>query len=495
MDDSQKDVGTKKVLTADGRTLKETGPVERVLDRKEHDKPLADLKGYKVSRPQNLSEREHQLKCSIQDQYQSTTTTVASRAQLDSERCDYLQKAGIPHFEAVVVGEGPAGLMAALELAKKGHKTCILEARCDEGWDIRSSVMRISQPVTQYLLQSLNELEHELGKAHVFSHTKKSNLEHHKSLGKLQELLLAAPDGCEVQTDVIQRILEQYAIHKYPEDVVIHKSARTKAIDPWLQVIHTESEGGSFQVAFDNVVHADGVHGQSRTLIADQLGVKTEYQEQSVEHDGKCHCAYVQSKDFKQLTHKGINHFTKKYYDQDLLAQLNDLEWWSGFVPRTTLQKPHKDSDKVWIAGQFPKYLDPDMQLEWVRLVCRIAFSRKVSGVGVATELKDLKFIEQEGRTERSLKKSSLSKAVFDLRKKKLVNPKVDIVFGQSISVGDAAESPNFFIAEGIKSAFSDAQKLDLPIPPRDFSNVKSSDGGASSDAGFDSGYSSEGKS
>ena len=394
----------------------------------------------------------------VKDLYSSGQLTPEKRSAFSESRNQLLQEAKTPHYDVVVSGAGPAGLVAAIELAEQGNNVCVCEARDSEMWDIRSSVLTIRKSTMEHLSKALELLEERLGSDHVFSHNQKKSDTHHKSLGvirkTLEENLKSDYSTTIIQTDVLQRIYMALAKEVYPDQITIMHQASAKNFDPWLQTI--ELNNTDQPIAFDSIIHADGVRGATRRALGTELGVKTEYVEYETQYRGKAQCAYLQCPEWKKIP-MGVVDSNTIFTDQTALSKLQDMGWDHDFYPETYVLKPHIESDKLWVSGQCPENLEPEKQLEWNRLVCSLAMPRNQR-----TSLESLDYIQPNSDSERKSKKNLLGHSIFDIEKKKLQNPTVDLPFGNSISIGDAKETPNFFLYEGIENALTDAKSIKL---------------------------------
>ncbi|MRI31836.1 hypothetical protein EOPP23_02350 [Endozoicomonas sp. OPT23] len=456
-----------KTLTASGRVL-ETSRSDNKITAESHSEPKAlAIVEREISLPvtsQGELISSEQLSKIVARQYFDQAMTVGSRAELDRTRMECFRKEGIRHFPVVVAGAGPAGLMAGIEVAKQGHKVCIVEARDEGGWDIRSSVLSISSHEIDYFLELLDALELSRGKDYVFSHRKKSEPTHHKSLGKLQEKIRGNRYKTELQVDVIQRILMAAVEDLYSEQITVEKGFSIEEIEPFLQTV--QAKGSGKIIAFDNFIHADGTSGFTRLLLAQDFDIPIDETEFEHFKSGWCQCAYVHSEELEKLPASVSIDIWKAKYSSLELKKLQDLGWKSSMLPDTYLLKSHDKSRKVWVAGECPDNLSKSKQLEWNRNICKVALSQ--ARLNQAAKLEDLSIVQRAAGDERSLKKNKLSQNVFELEKAQLDSPECTLVFGKSIAIGDAAKTPVFFDGDGVSKALDDAQRIKIRKAYRD---------------------------
>ncbi len=392
----------------------------------------------------------------VKQLHESNALFGEQRASLAKQRAKLLSKEKIPHYDAVVAGAGPTGLMAAVELARKGYKVCLCEGRNEEEWDIRSSVMSLRPEATYAINQMLDALESTHGPGYVFSHRKKSDIAHPKSLASIREQV-RRNYYTNLQTDVIQRIYMDYAKTKYPDLIDIKHQARAGSFDPWIQTMDLQPSG---RIAFDSIIHADGVHGTSRQSL-EELGASLEKITVNTPFSGRCQCAYIHHPSWTEIK-TGAHLNSKEKIPADLLPKFKKLGWSSNYYPQCYIFLSHANSEKLWISGQCPTNLKPEQQLEWNALICEATVTPTRRAYLMAPT-----YVDTDSHTARGSKKENLSHAIFTVEKQKLAQPSVALPFGKSEAIGDAKETPNFFFAEGLKNADKDVKDLAIPFTPR----------------------------
>ena len=414
--------------------------------------------------PANLSPELQQLQDEVKQKHGKKQLSQAERSQLDKTRTALFQKEGIPHYNVVVAGLGPAGLMAAIKLAKEGKSVCAIESRSQEEWDIRSNGLRVPNNISKELINALgNQLEPVLGSDYVFSHKEKRDHAHHKSLKQLKERF-EKDQSCSsstVQTDVMQRIFYNLVKHIYKDNVDIKFGSAVSDLDSWLQT--AQLSDGQTAVAFDSIVHADGIRASSQKVVAKQLGLPMNYTTRKWSRQ-KAQSAYLECPaftrmDFYRFFSEGMDNVDTKFKEQ-----LRQFGWVKDQLPPGYISKPSPESKKLWIATVCPDDLTADKQLEWNRLLCRIA----MEDIDASDNLEAMKFITSNQTTGRGRKKETLSSAIFDIQKRTLKKPILNLPFGQSHAIGDAAATPIFLHGEGVRNAARNVSALRIQPPYRE---------------------------
>ena len=402
-----------------------------------------------------------QLRKEVKQLFQNNGLTTELRATLDKQRADLFRQTGVTHYNVLIAGAGPAGLLAAIDQADKGRSVCLCEGRGEGDWDIRSSVMVLHPTTAKRIENILQELTRTHDAGYVFSHKEKSDIDHPKSLTRIHdELKTCAQLGShpKLQTDVVQRIYKEYAKTRYPELIHIKHEAKAGGIDPWLQTMKLKS---SERVAFDSIIHADGVHGSSRQSLQ-ELGINSTRIQMPTPFSGQCQCAYIHHPSWT-LLHTDGNLNYRHQIPMDLLADFKKLGWDSDNFPETYAFLSNSESEKLWVCGQSPDNLKPEQQLVWNALVCKAMTSPEDRDV-----LEAPSYIKTNNQSGRGTKKEKLSHMIFTLEKSKLAEPSTTLPFGKSEAIGDARETPNFFLAEGLHKASQDVARLKMPPPYRD---------------------------
>ena len=78
------------------------------------------------------------------------------------------------NYDVIVVGGGPAGSMAALEIAKAGYSVCILEKDRDIGMPVRCGEAIGNQGLTQFFEPKKEWIAAEIKSANLISPNKKN---------------------------------------------------------------------------------------------------------------------------------------------------------------------------------------------------------------------------------------------------------------------------------------------------------------------------------
>ena len=382
------------------------------------------------------------------------------RSKLDAQRLEQLQKAGIDHYNVVISGAGPAGLIAAVAQGEKNHTVCVYEARGEDTWDVRSSVLQIKPSTIENLIDILTKLEKKVGPDFVFSHKEKRGKRHPKSLEKIKQHLTRSKrlqlQKDYIQTDVLQRIYKQYINTFYPNQVHIQYNNKLEQFDPWLQTARLSKPGKP--VAFDSIIHASGPNSDAHSRISEQLGVEAKSSNAVTTKSGRAQAAYLYHPNFKGTDYLSQNH---KVSEDDKM-QLRKSGWSENNFPGTYIFPSNPGSNKFWVCGLCPKNLTPEQQLEWNSLIFRLAMPS-----GRSKGMQDPSPIKPKDSTDRSNSKQKVSASVFDLKKRVIKKHGTELPFGKSTVIGDARETANFILGEGIANVEVHVNKLNLPQPYR----------------------------
>ena len=440
---------------------------------------LLPVKVFKVNKKIGISANSKAKKASFDEMHpakapKTATIDGTNQQQASLHREKYFAEHNVQYRkgEVLVVGAGPAGLVAACELALKGHAVTILEKRSAETWDLRSGMIGLTVGSRAYLAQCLWNLQPSLGDDFVFSHKDKRDITNQKSLKQLLKQLSenSSSNFHYLQTDVMQRILIEVAKKL---DVEIKFATEFSLAEPSLQVANC----GNSQIGFDHIIHADGSGRASRTLLEQQLFecdpqinvVNTRFKGSSqasyLRCDGieKMSLCYVHVPEFHKPPIKPENFDQNPLFKKltqtrlnDYIKQFEQLGWTgSPGIPRFLFHKTSEHSNKVWLSGQAPEGLTKEELLSWNRCILELcAESNSLKGIDFSQlHVAGAEKITNES-SERKMKKTVIGENLFDMEKNKLVEPAIKIPFGYSLSVGDANQSANFYYGEGANNAF-----------------------------------------
>ncbi|WP_299733160.1 NAD(P)/FAD-dependent oxidoreductase [uncultured Endozoicomonas sp.] len=438
------------------------GNIAPVVNNKALTTPIdrSVVKSIKVEHP--APTKINTLREQIRKAHQEGLLKGIQRTQLDALRTKQLKNAGIDHYSVVISGAGPAGLMAAISQADKNRTVCVYESRNEDTWDIRSSVLRIKTSTINNLINILSKLESKTGSDFVFSHKEKRSKTHPKSLLKIKKDLawakkLSKIDSIStIQTDVLQRIYMKYINVFYPELIHIIYSDKLEKFDPWLQTAQLSQSGKT--VAFDSIIHANGGNSDTHPKISEQLGEKIEYVKAVTHLQGRAQAAYLNHPTFNFTGHLSQNHKIV----EDEKSKLRALGWSKTTFPETYIFPANPTSRKIWICGQCPDNLTPEQHLQWNTLICQLALPAEKR-----KQLRNPSPIEIKNPTDRSQKKLKISASIFTLNKRIIKQSTTNLPFGKSTVIGDARETANFILGEGISNIERHVNSMNIPQPYR----------------------------
>ncbi len=158
----------------------------------------------------------------------------------------------------VIVGMGPAGIVSAIESAKKGNDVVIIENR---DYFTRTQRVKVDNETLDYI-EALNNLDPNTSK-------------------KDEAFLLRNKTEGTVPINELQEFLEKKLHALYPHQVKIIKGSDVKVQDINVEenVIHIEAKGKIKAVKFSHIVGADGTRREMASKINQALGDQINFQD------------------------------------------------------------------------------------------------------------------------------------------------------------------------------------------------------------------------
>jgi 2-polyprenyl-6-methoxyphenol hydroxylase-like FAD-dependent oxidoreductase len=446
-----------------------------------------------------------------------------SKEALSDARKLYFSKHQIPaervtSTPVAIIGGGPAGLAGAIQLAKEGIPSVIIEAR---GSVDRVGMMAMTKENTMFLIDCGKVLLAKDPEALV-NKTPLKNI-----MGTLESKLVAMEsdemDQPSVQTKDIQALLLNYIKNELHGTVTVHTQCKPISVNGNAQAFAYKDGGDAVHgVSFTTIIHADGAHSPSSQLLFSETDPKSTDVGSLVlnkgvgKHDvGKqpnyphVGAMFMRETNDKPILAPGVQKTVfnpLKGMAEDEMSQrferiLDELQekhgWTQKRLPIVYLMSDH-DSSRVWMAGERPEGVQTQEDLEsWFSTLAKIQFpdvtleqrigSVKVHGATVRTrDALDTKVAELQSerrhllsqentvenqrqimelereiiRFQRKIKKVKIGGATFPMTFKSVHRNEAAFGIGYdgySIKVGDAMQDPIFFFGHGTNDAMADA--------------------------------------
>lgn len=357
-----------------------------------------------------------------------------------SERSDSLEMTrDAPN---VIVGMGPGGLAAALELAEAGHRVLILEKR--EHFT-RGQKVKLDLKTVEHLLKMIDRKDYPL--AEEF----KEKIEQDEDF--LEEL---SDGGGVIEISKIQECLKRQ-LEKYPDLITPKQSdenvkiAVTGLETAQHKLQYTEN-GETHEVSFKHLIAADGA-GRATAKMA---GFGEQFVPNAFQPRQETHGALtLELRGGAELRLK-----KKRELNFDDLAELQrePFHWDKPYLPRVYAW-PDK-SGKIYMAGEVPSAclrLKGEAQQKalenWAKIVLAKTYQYKKEEIGLSLS---------SDATPEDIEKNKLKATAFQVTLKHAVasahecSPKTP---GEHalIQIGDAGRDANFFVGHGAIDAIEDA--------------------------------------
>lgn len=342
----------------------------------------------------------------------------------------------------VIVGMGPAGIVSAIEAAKKGNQVVLIENR---DYFTRTQRVKVDIETLDYI-EALNKLDPNTSK-------------------KDEDFLIRNKTESTVPINELQEFLEKKLRALYPDKVKIIKGADVKVQDLNVeqQLIHVEVKGKVQSIKFSHIVGADGTRREMASKINQALGDQIGFQDLETQTRQEAHGAIsLRYKPKKGLPERDEK-FSLKWTDME---RLQALGWEEPYLPVCYMF--HDESKKhFYVAGEIPskilKEKDPvkkqEMMVQWGKGILALQFGYK--NVEENIEVDFNKKTDAKSQQENKLKVTT-----FPMTLQYTDTPCLEMNAGGSapsnafVLMGDASKNANFLLGHGANDAIRDGKKF-----------------------------------
>ncbi len=342
----------------------------------------------------------------------------------------------------VIVGMGPAGIVSAIESAKKGHHVVLVENR---DYFTRTQRVKVDIETLDYI-EALNKLDPKTSK-------------------KDEEFLIRNKTESTVPINELQEFLEKKLRALYPKQVQILKGADVKVQDINVEErqIHIESKGKVKAIKFSHIVGADGTRREMASKVSLALGNKIGFQDLETQTRQEAHGAislrYKPKKGLPEREEK----FSLKWSDME---RLQALGWEEPYLPVCYMF--HDESKKhFYVAGEVPakilKEKDPikkqEMMIKWGKGILELQFGYKNVEESIEVDLSHKK--DAKSQQENKLKVTTFPMTLQYTDTPCLeMNPGSKAPSNAFVLMGDASKNANFLLGHGANDAIRDGKKF-----------------------------------
>lgn len=342
----------------------------------------------------------------------------------------------------VIVGMGPAGIVSAIEAAKKGNRIVLIENR---DYFTRTQRVKVDIETLDYI-EALNKLDPKTSK-------------------KDEEFLLRNKTESTVPINELQEFLEKKLRALYPNQVEIIKGSDVKVqnINVEERLIQIESKGKVKSVKFSHIVGADGTRREMASKINQALGNQIGFKDLETQTRQEAHGAIsLRYKPKKGLPERDEK-FSLKWTDME---RLQALGWEEPYLPVCYMF--HDESKRhFYVAGEVPskilKEKDPakkqEMIIQWGKGILELQFGYK--NVAESIEIDLSKKTDAKSQQENKLKAT-----IFPMTLQYTDTPCLEMNVGSStpsnafVLMGDASKNANFLLGHGANDAIRDGKKF-----------------------------------
>lgn len=342
----------------------------------------------------------------------------------------------------VIVGMGPAGIVSAIESAKKGNQVVLVENR---DYFTRTQRVKVDIETLDYI-EALNKLDPKTSK-------------------KDEEFLLRNKTESTVPINELQEFLEKKLRALYPKQVEIIKGSDVKVQDINVEerLIHIESKGKEKAVKFSHIVGADGTRREMASKINQALGNQIDFKDLETQTRQEAHGAislrYKPKKGMPEREEK----FSLKWSDME---RLQALGWDEPYLPVCYMF--HDETKKhFYVAGEVPskilKEKDPikkqEMMVKWGKGILELQFGYKNVEKSIEVDLS--KKTDAKSQQENKLKITT-----FPMSLQYTDTPCLEMNAGGGkpsnafVLMGDASKNANFLLGHGANDAIRDGKKF-----------------------------------
>lgn len=363
-----------------------------------------------------------------------------------------LSKAQLP---IVIVGMGPGGMAAALQIAEKGKAVTILENR-----DMFTRVQKIS--LNADTIEFLTQLQEKV-----------------KALGIKDDVgdkfIESIPKGKRrVEIAELQEYLENKMKQLYPNLITIKKSEKIQITQINLdkdqpRIIYKNNEIVN-ELKFSHFIAADGARRGMAKMVVEQNKLPITFKDLDIQLRHEVHGTV----NLDILNKEATPGIVKSALDNTDLPALRKHGWNKPYLPKMYVW-PNVEGNKFYIAGEMPpifmKYKGKILQNAeeaWGKTILQLLYQYKPKDVGL-----NLYYGQDPKQQAMNKLKTTIFPVVLQYVEKNTYDfgaAKGDHTF---IQIGDAARNANFYLAHGTNDAIADGIEVAKSLNVNDVMDVE----------------------